>query len=136
MLPESSHYQGFVWYDEEWERGLGDITLLRGRIDFAVYDTLAYPNEFIGNDGYTAPGDGRYIYAYQIFNDYDLPWWSSEESVTYFAALGIDMAYIYDIDSQEDPAEGIEPTGQYFSDEDAVWEFGEIDQDWIIPGEY
>ncbi|MHC4215293.1 MAG: PEP-CTERM sorting domain-containing protein [Planctomycetota bacterium] len=133
MLPESSHYQGFTWYNEEWERGLGDTSLLRGRIDFAVYDTLAYPNEFIGDDGYAAPGDGRYIYAYQIFNDYQ---GNSQEAVTYFAALGIDMAYIYDIDSQEDPAEGIEPTDEYFSDEDAVWEFGEIDQDWIIAGEH
>jgi hypothetical protein len=133
MLPESSHYQGFTYYDEEWPDGFDGIKMLRGRIDFAVYDTLAYPNEFIGDDGYTAPGDGRYIYAYQIFNDYQ---GYSEEAVTYFAALGIDMAYVYDIDSQEDPAEGIEPVGQYFSDEDAVWEFGEIDQDWIIPGEH
>ena len=133
MLPESSHYQGFTYYDEEWPDGFDGINMLRGRIDFAVYDTLAYPNEFIGDGGYTAPGDGQYIYAYQIFNDYQ---GYSEEAVTYFAALGIDMAYVYDIDSQDDLADGIEPVGQYFSDEDAVWEFGEIDQDWIIPGEH
>jgi len=139
MLPESSHYQGFVFYDEEWDNGFGDTKLLRGRIDFAVYDTWENPDEFIGADGYTAPGDGRYIYAYQIFNDYQF---NSEESVAYFAALGIDMAYVYDIGSQQDPEEGIEPTEEYFSDEDsddvgeAVWDFGLFAEELIQAGEH
>ena len=67
MLPESSHYQGFVWYNEEWERGLGDTTLLRGRIDFAVYDTLGENGNEFAAAGYDAPGDGQYIYASQIY---------------------------------------------------------------------
>lgn len=143
MLPESSHYQGFVWYNEEVEPGpeTGPGYTVRGRIDFAVYDTEAYQDEFIGADGYTRPGDGRYIYAYQILNG--IPYYS-EDSVAYFAALGIDMAYVdvYAIGSQEDPAEGIEPTDQYFSDEDnddvgeAVWDFGLFDEDLILAGEH
>ncbi len=133
MLPESSHYQGFTFYDEEWESGFDSITLLRGRIDFAVYDTLGENGNEFTAAGYEAPGDGQYIYAYQIFNDYT---GFSEEAVTYFAVLGINMASVYDIDSQNDLAEGIEPVDQYFSDTDAVWEFGEIDQDWIIPEEH
>ena len=72
MLPESSHYQGFVWYNEEVEPGpeTGPGYTVRGRIDFAVYDTQENPNEFIGADGYARPGDGRYIYAYQILNGF------------------------------------------------------------------
>ncbi len=141
MLPESSHYQGFVFYNEDWEDGFGGTQNLRGRIDFAVYDTQgANGNEFTAA-GYDAPGDGRYIYAYQIFNDY---WGNSEESVAYFAALGIDMAYvdIYAIGSQQDPSEGIEPTDQYLSDEDqdglgeAVWDFGLFNEDLILAGEH
>ncbi len=133
MLPESSHYQGFVFYDEEIEPGpeTGPGGNLGGRIDFAVYDTETYPNEFIGIDGFTKPGNGRYIYAYQIFNDYQ---GFSDASVAYFAALGIDMAFVGDIDSQEDPEGGVEPSDQYFSTTDAVWEFGTTNRDWINAG--
>ena len=139
MLPESSHYQGFVFYNEEWEDGFGGTNNLRGRIDFAVYDTQGENGNEFTAAGYDAPGDGQSIYAYQIFNDYQ---GNSEEAVAYFEALGIDMAYVYDIGSQEDPAEGIEPTDQYFSDEnedgvgEAVWDFGLFDEDLILAGEH
>jgi hypothetical protein len=130
MLPESSHYQGFVWYDEEIEPGpeTGPGGNLRGRIDFAVYDN--YGEEFIAA-GYETPGAGEYIYAYQILNDYDVSWWQSEVPVAYFAALGIDMAFVDGIDSQEDPEVGVEPSDQYFSTTDGIWEF---DGDWINAG--
>ncbi len=59
MLPESSHYQGFVFYDEEWPDGFGDTTLLRGRIDFAVYDTQGENGNEFTAAGYDAPGDGQ-----------------------------------------------------------------------------
>ena len=127
MLPESSHYQGFVWYNEEIEPGpeTGPGGNLGGRIDFAVYDN--YGEEFIAA-GYEVPGTGEYVYAYQIFNDY---YGFSDVSVAYFAALGIDMAFVGDIDSQEDPEGGVEPSDQYFSTTDAVWEFGTTARDWI-----
>ena len=141
MLPESSHYQGFTYYDEEWPDGFDGIEMLRGRIDFAVYDTLGENGNEFTAAGYEAPGDGQYIYAYQIFNEYP---GNSEVAVAYFAALGIDMAYVYDIDSQEAPDEGIEPIDQYFSDEDnddvgvgeAVWDFGLFEEDLILVGEH
>ncbi len=143
MLPESSHYQGFVWYNEEVEPGpeTGPGYTVRGRIDFAVYDTEGENGNEFTAAGYDAPGDGQYIYAYQILNGF--PYYS-EDSVAYFAALGIDMAYVevYAIGSQEDPEEGIEPTDQYFSDEDedgvgeAVWDFGLFDEDLILAGEH
>jgi hypothetical protein len=149
MLPESSHYDGFVYYqDDEWDDGgFSGTVKLRGRIDFAVYDTETYENEFIGEDGFTKPGNGRYIYAYQIFNDYAR---HSEGAISYFAALGIDMNMvdIASISSQEDPESGVKPspadpdiseTGEYFTDtpatlEDAVWEFGTNERDWINAG--
>lgn len=60
-LPESSYYYGQTHYNVN----LGNGQILSGRIEFAVYDTQAYPSEFTGS----APGTGRYIYAYQIFQN-------------------------------------------------------------------
>ena len=98
VLPESSHYQGSVYFAED---------NLRGRIDFAVYDTLAYPNEFIGTDGFQALGDDQFIYAYQIFNDYE---GISEATVGSFELLNIDGLPIYNCSAQDDLQNGIEPT--------------------------
>lgn len=106
-LPESSYYQGETFYSNDF---------LRGRIDYAVYDTELYPDEFIGDDGYEAPGSGRYIYAYQIFNDYPY----SVDSVASFSLLGIAAAPIDGVDSRDDGSDGIAPSAVY---PEAVWEF-------------
>jgi hypothetical protein len=112
---QSSYYEGSVIYDEG---------SLYGRIDFAVYDTThpLYAGEYQDN-GLEKPGDGQYIYAYQIFNDYA----QSEEAVTYFALLGANGAAIdiASIGSQQDPQGGIEPGSQYFDGGQSrvVWEF-------------
>ena len=124
---ESSYYDGFVFYYEDG---------LFGRIDFAVYDTLddEYGDEYL-DVGIIKPGDGQYIYAYQIFNDY----YSSADSVSYFALLDINGNFI-DIDtigSQEDPENGIEPGGEYFNGDDykIVWEFNG-GAGYIVAGEH
>jgi hypothetical protein len=111
-LPESSYYQGETFYSNDF---------LRGRIDYAVYDTDLYPNEFIGDDGYEAPGEGRYIYAYQIFNNYSV----SVDSVAYFSLLGMGGAPIDGIDARDDGSDGIAPSDQYIGSSEAlaVWEF-------------
>jgi hypothetical protein len=124
---ESSYYDGFVFYYEDG---------LFGRIDFAVYDTSVEENNHEYLDiGITKPGDGQYIYAYQIFNDYSF----SAESVAYFALLGIngDSIDIDSITSQEDPESGIEPGGAYLNEDDfkIVWEF-DGDAGYIIAGEH
>jgi hypothetical protein len=109
---------------------------LRGRIDFAVYDTEhpEYGNEYLDN-GLEMPGDGQYIYAYQIFNDYPV----SEEAVAYFALLDIngDSIDIDSISSQEDPEVGIAPGEEYFDggESKVVWEFNGSDG-YIIVGEH
>jgi hypothetical protein len=62
LLPYSSYYQGRSYFSDA-DAGI------TGHVDFAVYDTWsAYGNEWVGAD-FTAPGNGRYIYAYQVFND-------------------------------------------------------------------
>jgi len=128
-LPESSYagdtWQGYKYYDED----LGDSSYLRGRIDFAVYDTgnLQFPDEADWVSGLAVPGEGQYIYAYQIFNDYPL----SDEAVAYFAVFGVDSTPL-DLDeasigSHEDPGAGIEPSDGYLSADGlkVVWEFGD-----------
>lgn len=125
LLPESSYYDGSVSY-------LGSdfgFDGMNGRIDYAVYDTVVYQDEFIGGM-FTAPGDGRYIYAYQIFTDEQ-----SSFEVSYFALFGADGdilngSGIFDIGSQsdepDDPTEeGVAPSDAYFhqSEARAVWEF-------------
>lgn len=112
LLPDSSHYQGSTYYDITLVDGF-----LRGRIDFAVYDTLG-GNEFL-NAGYSAPGDGQFIYVYQIFNDYPL----SDEAVAYFSILGIQGAPVDGIGAEEDPSTGVEPSDEFFTASEAVWQF-------------
>lgn len=124
---ESSYYDGFVFYYEDG---------LFGRIDFAVYDTSVEDNSHEYLDiGITNPGDGQYIYAYQIFNDYSF----SAESVAYFALLDItgNSINIDTIGSQEDPENGIEPGSAYLNEDDykIVWEFNG-DAGYIIAGEH
>ena len=118
LLPESSHYSGSTYYDIEIDDGY-----LRGRIDFAVYDTQTYENEFIGDDGYENPGDGRYIYVYQIFNNYS----ASDKEVAFFALLDImgdpiseTGAPISGTGSVDDGSGGVQPSD---STEEGVWVF-------------
>jgi len=127
ILPSSSYYDGSTFYDED----LGEYGRLSGRIDFAVYDTDTYANEFIGNDGFEAPGERQYIYAYQIFNDYQ----TSEAAVNYFAIFGIDGQLLsessitglgYQNDSSDDPTEeGVEPSYSGFDNIESkvIWRF-------------
>ncbi len=61
-LPTSS-FQGGAWNGESTYTDNGFQVLLQ----YAVYDTLS-GNEWVNDGGYEAPGDGRYIYAYQVFN--------------------------------------------------------------------
>jgi len=121
LLPESFHYEGSTFYDIVTDDGF-----LRGRIDFAVYDTdnLLLPGE---TDFADALGlECRYIYAYQVFNDL----FASDEAVSYFAVFGtpeesLDI-YEQSIGSYDDGAGGIEPSDEYFtpSNTRAVWDFG------------
>lgn len=128
LLPESSHYHGRAYYTTYTTGGV-----LRGRIDFAVYDTTA-GNEYV-NAGFTAPGAGRYIYAYQIFCDT-----SSTDALEYLAILEIGDNAIDDTDgigTQDDGFGGTDANNAFFNPypgpKQAVWEF---DNGVLIAGEH
>lgn len=112
LLPESSYYEGSIT-PEPIITGDGVLFV---RIDFAVYDTWDYPDEFIGEDGFENPTNDRYIYVYQIFNDEIY----SDEEVAYFALLGIENAPVSGTGSQDDLNGGVEPAD--YPDE-GVWDF-------------
>ena len=125
LLPISSYADGY-WQGSRYYDVPVDGGYLRGRIDFAVYDTVAYAGEFISVD-IENQFDGRYIYAYQILNDYP----ASEEAVQYFAVFNLEEVpmdvYEDSIDSVEDtPDGGVAATWKDFKDSNvkAVWEFG------------
>ena len=136
ILPYSSHYQGRSYFNE------GDVS---GYVDFAVYDTLGiYGDEWAGA-GFDAPGDGRYVYAYQIFNDT-----SSAEAIEFFRIMGIDdpptphlLDGIYTMSTQNPweyypvITDGVAPTNPFpntnIGETQATWEFaGGI----LVAGEY
>jgi len=82
-LPNSSHYSGISYY--AFSPSAGKIQT--GRVEFAVYDTQTNPIEF----NFTAPGQGRYVYAYQIFNYSTNDFGLTNTSVPYFVieSLGV-----------------------------------------------
>jgi hypothetical protein len=104
-------YTGSVTYEFLGEGG----KVLSGTIDFGVFDKET--DDF----AYTPPGEGRYIYAYQIKNDQG----SAQEAVGYFAIL-LQGASIDGIGSDvwETDTEAVEPSETYLDDEgDAVFMF-------------
>lgn len=130
ILPDSSHHQGRSHY-------------YSGRIEYAVYDTVTNPDEFIGADGFTAPGTGRYIYAYQIFTD-DTSTFPAE----YFAIAGIAEGALADPvndnigsvnDSPGDPGqEGVQPDMAYITSSSTLGIMGawEFDDSLLVEGEH
>jgi len=130
VLPHSTYGDLYGWQGSRIYKDNGFNVL----IDFTVYDTETYLNEFIGTDGFVNPGQGRYIYAYQIFSH---P--TADEDITYFGIFGIettiDEATIDGLSSQDDGEEGVPTSDEYFDDDLArvVWEF-----DWgvLIAGEH
>jgi hypothetical protein len=134
FLPYSSHYQGRSYFPES-------TTGIKGFVDFAVYDTEVYGNEWVGA-GFEQPGTGRYIYAYQVFNEVD-----SNSAIDFFTIMGIDDPptphHLIGIDTinYQNPwelsqliTEGVEPTSTEInlSETQGSWKFaGGI----LVPGE-
>ncbi len=127
LLPYSSHYQGRSYFEDL-------VSGVSGFVDFAVYDRDAlYGDEWTGA-GFAAPGAGRYVYAYQIFNDF-----GSADAIEFFTILGIDdpptphdLIGISTMDTQ-DPwedypliTEGVDSTNMSTNLDEtrATWEFG------------
>ncbi len=129
-LPESSHYSGKSYFNVN----LGDNNLLSGRIEFAVYDTQQYPDEF---SGYTAPGEGRYIYAYQIINYSTNDYGMTSAAAAYFAIQEIGLGAILsaaNIGTADGPGSGdVDATDGYFNPDKTKGIF-EFDGGILAPG--
>lgn len=113
ILPES-HYLDGIWQGTSYYQEDG----FNVRIDFAVYDTDNYPDDFEWTAEPSMPETDRYIYAYQIFN-------TADKEVAYFQILDIDEepipeAVMHSTTSQDDQSGGVEPLE---SDTQGVWEF-------------
>jgi len=110
-LLTSSHYDGYLTYDEPWDGGT-----LSGVIEFAVYDDRS---EYESFTGLTAPGDGDYVYAYKIWNTLV----TSDEAVAYFSILGLDESETTGLGYDDDGTGGIEPADAHFDGDNGVWEW-------------
>ena len=141
MLPDSSYaeamgnWQGYREYKED-----GFFM----RVDFTVYDKYLLANsdeETLVNSLTSDLGlDGRYIYAYQIFNSNN----PSYKSIEYFGLLDssgnpINGAHVLDIGSFSDVeytsamfGEGIEPTESVL--DPLSWTFGSSAELWDSSG--
>lgn len=131
ILPYSTYGDLYGWQGNRIYEENGFNVL----IDFTVYDTSTYPDEFVGADGFVNPGTGQYIYAYQIFNH---P--AADEDIMYFGIFGIDGATIDEatidgLSSQDDGEAGVATSDEYFDADQArvVWQF-----DWgvLIAGKH
>ena len=131
-LPDSSYFSG----QSAFGRIVGD-GYVRGRIEYAVYDTVTNPDEFTGLDGFENPGDGQFVYAYQIF----LYSGSSNVNLDFFSITGLSQSMLesavidYTLDDDINP--GVSPTNTgkaYTDDEENSQAFWEFINDGIEPG--
>jgi len=134
VLPASTHYQGFVYYEETVVHPLDGPINLKGRIDFAVYDRYspmngeeaAFVNNYVSLAGVS--NEDQFIYAYQIVNDVDF---YSDGDVGYFEVLGlmpdestfsINPALMNNTTAVDDGAGGVAPN-PVDSVEAGIWEW-------------
>lgn len=97
-------WEGKATYAEN----LGGGQILHGHIEFAVYDTQA-----AGNGDIFVPGNRRYLYAYQVFNNGS----QATAALSYFGLTGIKAGAITsstDIDTK-DADGGVDATRAYFN---------------------
>jgi len=126
ILPYSSLHQGRSYFN---------FSGVTGHVDFAVYDTLGTAGDEWTGAGFTAPGSGQFIYAYQIFNDV-----GSAAAIEFFTIMGINdpptphnLDGIYTMNKQNPwenyplITEGVAPTNSFpntnLLETRATWEF-------------
>jgi len=98
---------------------VGQNSYLHGTIEFAVYDTQS-----ISSLGFSAPGNRRYIYAYQVFNTGQY----TNAALSHFGLTGIKPDAIEDTDDIDTAsvANGINATEKGFNlaKDKAIFKFG------------
>jgi hypothetical protein len=128
LLPESSFedgaWQGYTFYDKLLDEETDKY--LRGRIDFAVYDSENLEPGSAEESLVTELAlEGRFVYAYQIINDFD----ASDAAVEYFAIFGKQQMplglYEDSIGCYDDGSGGKPSTDEYLTGDQlrVVWEF-------------
>ncbi len=124
-LPDADIYEGRTYIDENG---------VNGYLDFGVYNRDTFENTY----GMSSPGDGDYIYAYQLVCDM-----GTTDSVEYFKITGIGYHSGQDgdtIDIGSDSYDGFEvaPDSADFNPgdgnlyENAIWQF---DNGVLVEGE-
>jgi hypothetical protein len=126
-IPISSYYDGSTNY--ETDDGLS------GTIFFAVYDTLdsEHGDEYLDN-GIEMPGEGQYIYAYQITNSNFSSGDISSFEILDSEGIAIDESLINGTSAQDDGTNGIAPSPTT-SENQGQWEWT-FDGGYIAQGEH
>jgi len=129
-------WQGTRYYDIDVV-GAG---VLRGRVDFAVYDTqkLQFTGEIALADNWDKPG--RYIYTYQILNDLSV----GNEAVLSFAVFNKTAGMSLDVEKanigslEDTPNSGVQPTAVDLTagNLEVIWEFEASGVAILDPGDH
>jgi hypothetical protein len=117
-LPKSTYggdngWQGYKNYNKDGVK----MTLL-----FDVYDTVAYPTEFLWMGGTAKPSGDRYVYAYQIINN------SGSKDISLFNLLDkskdpVAQQFIHSTSSQWDGSELSVAPDPKVSTEQGIWQW-------------
>lgn len=131
LMPESSYddggWTGSSLYDQDGMYAL---------VEYSVYDRDG-GNEFEDVGGFTNPGEGQYIYAYQVFSHPSL----GTEEINLFTLLDITGAAIDDLEMDgataiDDGDEGLAPGALEPTDGTWEWTFGSYiqqgDHSWLL----
>ena len=121
------------WHGSEFFNFDADGRSLVGRVDYAVYDNSDQNYTYPG----TAPQGGRYIYAYQVFNETDPCSNVNIESLSVAILDGVDVGEIDWFD--HDVFGGVDPSVLYFSPDENTplsARFMFIYPDFLHGGEY
>jgi len=127
MMPDSSYqdgkWRGLKFFNEQADTG----GTLFGRVDFGVYDTqnLQLQDEIDWVDSLNLSQqqqEKQFLYAYQVFNDYEE---QSDREITHFEVFAESGAQlnVASIDTKEDENTGVQPADGYLdsSGEKVIW---------------
>jgi hypothetical protein len=94
---------------------------LNGYIKYAVYESRDEYETAWSGLGFSAPGDGQYVYAYQIFNDL------VSADVAHFALFGLTEDNTSGLGSEDREDGGVQPSDCYLDGDESkgVWKWSD-----------
>ncbi len=94
---------------------------LHGYINYRVYESQAEYETAWAGLGFSAPGDGQYVYVYQIFNDL------ISSDVAHFALFGLTEDNTSGLGCEDREDGGIQPSNYYLdsSESKGVWKWAD-----------